>query len=135
MILISFPWISIEFGFLQLHTSVILAVEPSDRDSGNSIVHAQELVTFSSGETGGSVATTNDHSSSSGSHPKHAVLSNASTAAPLNGEITRTSAGESSQDASGHVESNPTEQNGISMFKRYQFFTYQVWRSLILTLI
>jgi hypothetical protein len=71
------------------------------------------------------VATTNDHSSSSGSHPKHAVLSNASTAAPLNGEITTTS-GESSQDASGHVESNHTGQSGISMFKRYQFFTYQV---------
>lgn len=93
------------------------SVEPSNRDSGNSIVHAQELVTFSSGETGGSVATTNHHSFSCGSDPKHAVLSNASTAAPLNGEITSTSVGESSQDASGHVESNDTGQSGISMFK------------------
>lgn len=72
------------------------------------------------------MATTNDHSFSCGSDPKHAVLSNASTAAPLNGEITSTSVGESSQDASGHVESNDTGQSGISMFKRYQFFTYQV---------
>ncbi|XP_059457540.1 uncharacterized protein LOC132187289 [Corylus avellana] len=74
------------------------SVEPSYRDSGNSIVHAQELITFSSGETMGSVVTTN-----------------AAAAAPLNSEIASTSAGESSQDASGDV--NHTGQNGISMFK------------------
>lgn len=110
MILVSFPLIGIGFGFPDLHTSAIFAVEPSYRDSGNSIVHAQELITFSSGETMGSVVTTN-----------------AAAAAPLNSEITSTSAGESSQDASGDV--NHTGQNGISMFKRYEFFT------LILTLI
>ncbi|KAE8038622.1 hypothetical protein FH972_011115 [Carpinus fangiana] len=74
------------------------SVEPSYRDSGNAIVHAQELITFSSGETMGSVVTTN-----------------AAATAPLNGEIASTSAGESSQDAIGHV--NHTGQSGISIFK------------------
>jgi hypothetical protein len=105
LILVSFPLISIEFGFLDLHSSAIFAVEPSYRDSGNAIVHAQELITFSSGETMGSVVTTN-----------------AAAAAPLNGEIASTSAGESSQDASGHV--NHTGQSGISIFKRYEFFFF-----------
>ncbi|KAG2669254.1 hypothetical protein I3760_14G026100 [Carya illinoinensis] len=79
--------------------------EPSPRGSGNSILHAQELITLSSGQTGGSVATTNDQPSSSG------------TAAPVHGEITRTSAGESSPNTSALVRSNGTEQNGISLFK------------------
>lgn len=61
------------------------------------------------------------------------VTTNAAAAAPLNGEIASTSVGESSQDTSGRV--NDTGQSGISIFKRYEFFTYQVWRCLILMLI
>lgn len=90
-----------------MYASVIFAVEPSPRGSGNSILHAQELITLSSGQTGGSVATTNDQPSSSG------------TAVPVHGEITRTSAGESSPNTSALVRSNGTGQNGISLFKRY----------------
>lgn len=94
------------------------SVEPSSRDSGNSLLHAQELETFSSGQTRGSVAASNDIPSSSGSHPTtYAESSNTATAAPINGEITRTSARVASQGAGARVESNPTGRNGISIFK------------------
>lgn len=98
---------------------VIFAVE---RDSRNPIVHAQELETFSCGQPRGYVASICDLPSSSGSHSTtHAESSHTATAAPINGEITRTSTRVASEDASAHEESNPTGGIGISMFKRYQF--------------
>lgn len=104
-----------------MHTFVNFAVEPS-RDSRNPIVHAQELETFSCGQTRGSVASISDLPSSSGSHPTtHAESSGTATAAPINGEITRTSTSVASQDDRADEESNPTGGIGISMFKRYQF--------------
>lgn len=104
-----------------MYASIIFAVEPSPRGSGNSILHAQELITLSSGQTEGSVATTNDHPSSSGT----AGSSNTGTAAPVHGEITRTSTGDSSPGSSALVRSN-----GISLFKRYWLFKFQVWKSI-----
>ncbi|KAL4600134.1 hypothetical protein ACB092_11G176100 [Castanea dentata] len=93
------------------------SVEPS-RDSRNPIVHAQELETFSCGQTRGSMASISDLPSSSGSHPTtHAESSSTATAAPINGEITRTSTSVASQDASADEESNPSGGIGISMFK------------------
>lgn len=96
----------------------MFAVEHSPRHLGNSIVHAQELITFSPVQTGGALAT-NENPSSSGSHPTHSESSNTGTAAPIHSEITRPSSGESSSDTSAHDGSNGTGQNGISMFKRY----------------
>lgn len=92
------------------------SVEHSPRHLGNSIVHAQELITFSPVQTGGALAT-NENPSSSGSHPTHSESSNTGTAAPIHSEITRPSSGESSSDTSAHDGSNGTGQNGISMFK------------------
>uniref|UniRef100_A0A2N9EF24 Uncharacterized protein n=1 Tax=Fagus sylvatica TaxID=28930 RepID=A0A2N9EF24_FAGSY len=102
-----------------ISTRAAVKIEPSSRDSGNSLLHAQELETFSSGQTRGSVAASNDIPSSSGSHPTtYAESSNTATAAPINGEITRTSARVASQGTGARVGSNPTGLNGISIFKR-----------------
>ncbi|GMY23298.1 GPI inositol-deacylase PGAP1-like [Fagus crenata] len=120
----SVPTLNVAASYFAQTTSLLTgcfsdySVEPSSRDSGNSLLHAQELETFSSGQTRGSMAANNDIPSSSGSHPTtYAESSNTATAAPINGEITRTSARVASQGAGARVESNPTGRNGISIFK------------------
>ncbi|KAL6124540.1 hypothetical protein ACLB2K_077052 [Fragaria x ananassa] len=92
------------------------SVEPFSRDFGDSNVNAQELVTFSSGETRGSLATSSDHASSSG-NSSSAESSRTTTDAPstLDGAM-KSSPGNSSQTSTAIVESN-SGQSGISIFQ------------------
>ena len=96
-----------------------VSVEPSSRDSGDSNVHAQELVTFSSGETRGSLATSRDHVSSSGKKSSFEELSCTATDAPSTlDETMNSSPGNSSQHSSAITEPNHG-QSGISIFQGY----------------
>ncbi|XP_050386113.1 uncharacterized protein LOC126802520 [Argentina anserina] len=92
------------------------SVEPSSRDFGDSNVNAQELVTFSSGESRGSLATSSDHASSSVSSSS-AESSHTATNAPsnLDGAV-KCSPENSSQTSTAIIESN-RGQNGISIFQ------------------
>ncbi|KAL6129098.1 hypothetical protein ACLB2K_072451 [Fragaria x ananassa] len=92
------------------------SVEPSSRDFGDSNVNAQELVTFSSGETRRSPATSSDHESSSG-NSSSAESSRTTTDAPstLDGAM-KSSPGNSSQTSTAIIESN-RGQSGISIFQ------------------
>ncbi|XVF33572.1 hypothetical protein REPUB_Repub17cG0179900 [Reevesia pubescens] len=92
------------------------SVEPAARDPGDSIVHAQELVTFSSGESEDSVIS--DHPISSGSSPTLFESSCPASTAPANHVgVARASAGDPSEDTGVIVQSNHTGQNGISIFQ------------------
>lgn len=92
------------------------SVEPASGASRDSTLNAQELVTFPSGRTDGSLSS--DLLSSSESYSIFSQSSCTATVAPhrYNG-ITRTLAEDSSQNASALVESNRTSQNGISIFQ------------------
>ncbi|XWS35631.1 hypothetical protein CRYUN_Cryun20dG0013400 [Craigia yunnanensis] len=92
------------------------SVEPAAGDSRDSIVHAQELVTFSSGKTEESVIS--DHPCSSGSSSTLSESSSHATTAPPNHVgVARPPAGDPSENTGAIVQSNHTGQNGISIFQ------------------
>ncbi|XWS45858.1 hypothetical protein CRYUN_Cryun14cG0015400 [Craigia yunnanensis] len=92
------------------------SVEPAARDSRDSFVHAQELVTFSSGQTEESVIS--DHPFSSGSSSTLSESSSHATTVPANHVgVARASAGDPSENTGAIVQSNCTGQNGISIFQ------------------
>ncbi|KAJ9171210.1 hypothetical protein P3X46_014605 [Hevea brasiliensis] len=94
------------------------SLEYSSRDSGNSITHAQELVTFSSGQT--EEYLDDDFPSSSQSHSTFSEPSTSTSATappPIRDGITRTSLESPSQHTSAIVSSNHSGQNGISIFQ------------------
>lgn len=82
-------------------------------------------MTFSSGQPRGSFATSGDHASSSGNHSASAESSSNATDAPsvLDGTL-RSSAGDSSQNSSVLVKSDPSGPGGISIFQGYLFPAY-----------
>ncbi|KAL6981291.1 hypothetical protein U1Q18_022921, partial [Sarracenia purpurea var. burkii] len=85
--------------------------EPPSRES-----YGQEMITFTSQEINGSLA--GSHISSSGSLPAVSQSSNAATDAPrIHDGTSRRSDGDSSQNAYTEIQSNPTSQNGISIFQ------------------
>uniref|UniRef100_A0A5B7AT51 Alpha/beta-Hydrolases superfamily protein n=1 Tax=Davidia involucrata TaxID=16924 RepID=A0A5B7AT51_DAVIN len=87
------------------------SAEPVSRDS-----NGQEMVTFASGETRGSLAS-NDVSSSESVTTFTESFNRATDVPPIHDGITRSSAGDSSQNASTLVQSAHTSQNGISLFQ------------------
>ncbi|GLT39594.1 hypothetical protein SLA2020_137770 [Shorea laevis] len=92
------------------------SVEPTPRDSGDSVVHAQELVTFPSRQNGNPVLC--DHSSSSGSISTSSECSTSVTAAPpIRDGLTRASTEDLSENTSALVQSNHAPQNGITLFQ------------------
>ncbi|KAK6260877.1 hypothetical protein SCA6_015351 [Theobroma cacao] len=92
------------------------SVEPAARDSTDSVVHAQELVTFSSGRPEESVIS--DHPSATGSSSTSFESSSSATTAPANHVgVARASAGDLSENTDAIVQSNQTGQNGISIFQ------------------
>ncbi|PON33408.1 Alpha/Beta hydrolase fold containing protein [Parasponia andersonii] len=94
------------------------SVEPSSRDVEDSNAHAQELVTFSAGQTQGSRTSSGDLASSSGYHFACTESSSTATDSPsINGGTTNTSAGDSSQISSTLVQSNHNGQSGVSIFQ------------------
>ena len=95
-------------------------MEPAAGDSRDSIVHAPELVTFSSGQTEESVIS--DHPCSSGNSSTLSESSSHATNAPPNHVgVARASARDSSENTGAIVQSNHTGQNGISIFQGYGF--------------
>ncbi|CAK7347814.1 unnamed protein product [Dovyalis caffra] len=76
--------------------------------SGDSVTHAQELATFSSTQNGDSLDS--DCPSSSGSHP-------ATDTPPIQAGGARTSSEGPSQDTGALVQSNNSDQSGLSMFQ------------------
>ncbi|KAJ7962072.1 Alpha/beta-Hydrolases superfamily protein [Quillaja saponaria] len=94
------------------------SVEPS-RYSGVSHVHEKEMVTFSSNETGGSVATASKHKSSNRNSSRNGESSNSAMASPshVHDGRTKSSAGGLSKDAGTLVDSHQNGQSGISLFK------------------
>ncbi|KAA3471486.1 Alpha/beta-Hydrolases superfamily protein [Gossypium australe] len=96
------------------------AVEPSTRDSGDSVVHAQELETFSSLQTEDTVISDHPFSSESTSTlAESSSLVNATSANHVG--IARATAGDPSENTGVIVHSNHNGQNGISMFQGYRF--------------
>ncbi|GLU00396.1 hypothetical protein SLE2022_177710 [Rubroshorea leprosula] len=92
------------------------SVEPTPRDSRDSIVHAQELVTFPSRQNGNPVL--RDHLSSSGSVSTFSECSTSVTAAPpIHDGLTRASTEDLSENTSALVQSNHAPQNGITLFQ------------------
>ncbi|MBA0583185.1 hypothetical protein Gorai_014054 [Gossypium raimondii] len=92
------------------------AVEPSTRDSGDSVVHAQELETFSSVQTEDTVISDHPFSSESTSTlAESSSLVNATSANHVG--IARATAGDPSENTGVIVHSNHNGQNGISMFQ------------------
>ncbi|GKU88478.1 hypothetical protein SLEP1_g2738 [Rubroshorea leprosula] len=92
------------------------SVEPTPRDSRDSVVHAQELVTFPSRQNGNPVL--HDHSSSSGSVSTFSECSTSVTAAPpIHDGLTRASTEDLSENTSALVQSNHAPQNGITLFQ------------------
>ncbi|KAL6957892.1 hypothetical protein U1Q18_045313 [Sarracenia purpurea var. burkii] len=90
--------------------------EPPSRES-----YGQEMITFTSQEINGSLA--GSHISSSGSLPAVSQSSNAATDAPrIHDGTSRRSDGDSSQNAYTEIQSNPTSQNGISIFQGYTYY-------------
>lgn len=106
---------------MDLKAFITFSVERCPGDSGASGIHAQELVSFPSGDTEASSSTEICQTSSDRNHLAIAKSSNTATSAPLNAhdEIIRTSGGDPSQNASALVESNHSGQTGISIFQRY----------------
>lgn len=77
-------------------------------------------MTFSSGQIRGSLASSSDHVSSSGNCSTYAEPSSIATDSSLIDSGTEgTSAGDSSQIPSDHVESNNSGQSGMSIFQGY----------------
>ncbi|XP_021280128.1 uncharacterized protein LOC110413589 isoform X2 [Herrania umbratica] len=92
------------------------SVEPAARDSTDSVVHAQELVTFSSGQPEESVIS--DHPSATGSSSTSFESSSSATTAPANHVgVARAPAGDLSENTGAIVQSNQAGQNGISIFQ------------------
>ncbi|KAH0980658.1 hypothetical protein GBA52_007835 [Prunus armeniaca] len=121
---ISVPSLNEAASYLSQTTSLFTrcfsdySADLSSSDSGVSNEHAQELVTFSSGQPWGSFATSGDHASSSGNHSAYAESSSNATDAPsvLDGTL-RSSAGDSSQNSSALVKSDPSGPGSISIFQ------------------
>lgn len=82
----------------------IFAVERALGDSEDSIIHAQELVTFSSGRAGQSLEYTSNSSSSEPSTSATSSLPNPDSVTNSSHEL---------------VQSNDTGPNGIPLFKGY----------------
>ncbi|MBA0853807.1 hypothetical protein Goshw_022166 [Gossypium schwendimanii] len=92
------------------------AVEPSTRDSGDSVVHAQELETFASVQTEDTVISDHPFSSESTSTlAESSSIVNATSANHVG--IARATAGDPSENTGVIVHSNHNGQNGISMFQ------------------
>ncbi|XVF73482.1 hypothetical protein PTKIN_Ptkin12aG0204700 [Pterospermum kingtungense] len=91
------------------------SVEPPARASRDSIVHAQELETFSSGSEESVIS---DHPFLSESSSTLSESSSHSSTAPANHvATTRASAGDPSANSGAIVQSNRSGQNGISIFQ------------------
>ncbi|KAI4354749.1 hypothetical protein L6164_003592 [Bauhinia variegata] len=95
------------------------SVEHSPGNLVASDIHAQELVTFPSGETRSSSATASEEIYCNGNLPQNAESSNTTTSEPphVHDEITRTSEGDSSQNAGALVVSTYNGQSGTSIFQ------------------
>ena len=91
-------------------------MEPAARDSRDSIVHAQELITFSAGQSEESMISDNPFSSVS-SPILFESSSPASTAPANHVGVARASDGDPSENSGTIVQSNHTGQNGISIFQ------------------
>ena len=90
--------------------------EPSSRES-----HGQEMVTFASQETRGSLAGCSILSS--GSVSAVSESSNTAMDAPhMHDGTSRRSHGDSSQNANAVIQSTQTSPNGISIFQGYTFY-------------
>lgn len=90
----------------------IFAVEHSSRNV--EVTDGQELVTFSSGLTQGSLRGSSDLASSSDSHS-------------INDGTRRISASDSSEISGTIVQSNHNGQTGISIFQGYGFSAYRIF--------
>lgn len=88
------------------------SVEPSPRDSGDSVVHAQELVAFSSGQENEPLLS--DRPSSSGSLSTFSECSTSVTAAPL---IQNGISKPSSEGLTPSTGAIVPSQNGITLFQ------------------
>ena len=110
-----------EFYWLDVFRHIsTFAVERSSTDVEESDAQAQELLTFSSGQTLVSRTSSNDCASSSGYHGTYTESSSPESDSPsVNGGTTSTSTGDSSQIRSTLVQSDHSGQSGISIFQGY----------------
>lgn len=93
------------------------AVESPSRDSGGSVVHDQEMETFSSAQTEEHLELfCNSHNSLSESSTP------ATSSPPIHDAETRGSSEDPSQRTHALIESSQASPNGISIFKGYGFF-------------
>lgn len=100
-------------GFVLLNRQLafsVYAVERSPRNVDDSNVYSRELETFASGQTRGSLSSSNDIASSSGYRLTHVE---SSTSSDGSSSTTSTSAGESSSLINGRA--------GVSLFQGYNY--------------
>ncbi|KAH7576252.1 hypothetical protein JRO89_XS01G0023000 [Xanthoceras sorbifolium] len=120
----SVPVLNDAASYLAQTTSLITgcfsdySVEHAVRDSGDSIMHAQELVTFSSGQSAESLEYSNN---------SHSSLSEPSTSGlPSHDGVTTENP---SQNTGALVVSNHNGANGISIFQGYGFSIWLIERA------